>query len=252
MKVLTALTLRYDLPVKASATSLGCSAVAIIGRLRLPTLDVIDRLREKGVETVNLFAVFRGFRQTAEREVDGAMYLAHDTHWSPRGVRLAAEGIAERIHRLDWLVAGECAYQRNAVEIQRDGDIVRMMQLPDHQRFYTAAEMRCQQIIRKRDSLVYRDDPHSPVLLLGDSFSGIYHRDEPGSARLIAQLAYELKMPLTSISGLKGGNRYRYLTRPTNCLAMSIVDVTPPLQQLLNDLAAGVGQPFFATVMQNC
>ena len=162
-------------------------------------MDVIDRLREKGVETVNLFAVFRGFRQTAEREVDGAMYLAHDTHWSPRGVRLAAEGIAERIHRLDWLVAGECAYQRNAVEIQRDGDIVRMMQLPDHQRFYTAAEMRCQQIIRKRDSLVYRDDPHSPVLLLGDSFSGIYHRDEPGSARLIAQLAYELKMPLTSI-----------------------------------------------------
>jgi hypothetical protein len=167
--------------------------------LRSPTLDVIDRLREQGVETVDLFAVFQRTRETEEREVDGAMYLALDTHWSPRGVRIAAEAIAERIHRLEWLAPGEFSYKRNAVETRRDGDIVRMMQLPKQHRFYKPEKVRCQQVVRQQDSLVYQDQPSSPVLLLGDSFSRIYQSDEPSSAGLIAQLAYELGMPLTSI-----------------------------------------------------
>ena len=167
--------------------------------LRSPTLDVIDRLHEKGVETVDLFAVFRRFRDSTDRQADGSIYLAHDTHWSPCGVRVTAEAIADRIHRLDWVPVGDIVYQRKAVEIGRVGDIVRMMQLPDHGRFYTAEKLRCQQVVLATDSLVYRDDPHSPVLLLGDSFSRIYQSDEPSSAGLIAQLAHELKMPLASI-----------------------------------------------------
>jgi len=164
-----------------------------------PTADVIDKLRDKGVETVDLFTVLRRFRDSADRQAYGSTYLAHDTHWSPWGVRVAAKAIADRIGQLAWVPLGDMVYQRKEVEIGRGGDIVRMMQLPDHGRFYAAEPLRCQQIVRSSDSSVYRDDPHSPVLLLGDSFSRIYQRDEPGSAGLIAQLAYELKMPLASI-----------------------------------------------------
>jgi len=167
--------------------------------LRSPTADVIDTLRRKGVETIDLFSVFRRHRQSVGEESGESIYLAHDTHWSPRGVRIAAEAIAVHVQQAGWLVAGDVAYQRKAVEIQRTGDIVQMMRLPGDQQVYGPEKTLCQQVVLQDDSLVYRDDSDSPVLLLGDSFSRIYQRDEPLSAGLVAQLAYELKMPLSSI-----------------------------------------------------
>jgi hypothetical protein len=167
--------------------------------LRSPTADVIDSLRRKGVATIDLFSVFRSYRETVSEEADESIYLAHDTHWSPRGVRVAAETIADHIQQARWVMVGDVAYEREAVEIRRAGDIVRMMHLADDQQVYLSEKTLCQQIVQQNDSLVYRDDSHSPVLLLGDSFSRIYQRDEPLAAGLVAQLAYEMKMPLSSI-----------------------------------------------------
>jgi len=167
--------------------------------LRSPTADVIDSLRSKGIATIDLFAVFRTYRKTVSEEADESIYLAHDTHWSPRGVRIAAEAIADHIQKASWVVVGDIAYRREAVEIRRAGDIVRMMHLPDDQQVYASETILCQQVVQQNDTLVYRDASHSPVLLVGDSFSRIYQRDEPMSAGLVAKLAYELKMPLSSI-----------------------------------------------------
>ena len=167
--------------------------------LRSPTLDVIDKLRENDVETIDLFAVFLNARETDDPSADKRIYLAQDTHWSPHGVRIAAKMIANRIDRLHEIPTGNVEYQHKAVEVRRQGDIVQMMQLPIHQSNYPVEQLRCKQVIRTTDSLLYQDEPHSPVLLLGDSFSRIYQTDEPHSAGLIAQLAYELKMPLSSI-----------------------------------------------------
>jgi hypothetical protein len=45
----------------------------------------------------------------------------------------------------------------------------------------------------------YADDDEAQILLLGDSFSRIYQTDEPEAAGLIANLAFELQTPLSSI-----------------------------------------------------
>jgi hypothetical protein len=45
----------------------------------------------------------------------------------------------------------------------------------------------------------YRDDPTSPVLVLGDSFLRIYQTDAPTSAGFIAHLARELRHPVASV-----------------------------------------------------
>ena len=45
----------------------------------------------------------------------------------------------------------------------------------------------------------YADSDDAQILLLGDSFSRIYQTDEPEAAGLIANLAFELHTPLSSI-----------------------------------------------------
>ena len=45
----------------------------------------------------------------------------------------------------------------------------------------------------------YQDDPHSEVLVLGDSFCRIYSQDEPGTAGFVEHLAYELGTAVASI-----------------------------------------------------
>jgi hypothetical protein len=45
----------------------------------------------------------------------------------------------------------------------------------------------------------YADSDDAQILLLGDSFSRIYQTDEPEAAGLIANLAFELHAPLSSI-----------------------------------------------------
>ena len=167
--------------------------------LRSPTLKVIEKLRENQVETIDLFAVFQTARETETPHADNRIYLAQDTHWSPHGVQLAAKTISNHINRLHWIQTGDVEYHRNTVEILRTGDIVQMMPLSVLQPHYPAEQLQCKQVLQTTKSLLYQDDPNAAVLLLGDSFSRIYQTDKPRSAGLISQLAYELKIPLSSI-----------------------------------------------------
>ena len=74
-----------------------------------------------------------------------------------------------------------------------------MMQLPSGRQDFTPEKIRCEQVVLASHSAAYEDDPNSPVLFLGDSFSRIYQTDQPGSAGLIAHLADRLNRPLASI-----------------------------------------------------
>jgi lysophospholipase L1-like esterase len=167
--------------------------------LKSRTLEVIAALHAAGVETVDLFEVFQESRATGAGAASKPLYLARDTHWSPEGVRRAANVIADRIVELGWLKNGTVQYRRQAVSIERNGDIVQMMQLPGGHQFFAPEKTRCEQVVLASDSGVYQDDPNSPVLCLGDSFSRIYETDQPGSAGLLAHLADRLQKPLASL-----------------------------------------------------
>ena len=86
------------------------------------------------------------------------------------------------------------------VAISRHGDILEMMQVPQIERHFPPEEITCRQVI------LYRDDPASPVLVLGDSFLRIYQQDEPRSAGFIAHLARGLRFPVASLVNDGGGS----------------------------------------------
>jgi len=161
------------------------------------TLEIISKLEKAGVEVVNLFEVFS---QTSDIEhLESMYYLPQDTHWSPHGMRTAAKAAARRIVDLGWAGKGVVKYDLKPVKIERHGDVLQMIQVPQIKRCFTPQQVHCTQIIDADDGRLYEDEPDSEILVLGDSFLRIYEQDEPGSAGFIAHLARELGLPLASI-----------------------------------------------------
>jgi len=169
-------------------------APAALPYVNVHTRTLMARLADARVEVVDLQAVY-----AQASAADSTLYLAQDTHWTPAGMRLAAQAVARRLLELGWVEPGSVPYVLEPVELQRHGDIVRMMQMAPLEERLAPEPIACARVVRRDTREPYQDDPSAPVLVLGDSFLRIYQRDEPGSAGFIAHLAHELSLPLASI-----------------------------------------------------
>ncbi|MBW2703703.1 MAG: hypothetical protein JRF33_23035 [Deltaproteobacteria bacterium] len=162
------------------------------------TTRFMDELREEGVEVVAIHDLLVKQRAEADR-LARPLYMATDTHWSGAGIRLAAEAIADRIKKESWYKKPAPRYGRKTIALGRRGDIPEMTKIPFQKRLFPTEGVECDQVFDAEDGTAYKDDPDSPILLLGDSFSRVFQTDDPKSAGLIANLAFELQMPLASI-----------------------------------------------------
>jgi len=165
------------------------------GPVNPTTRAVLAQLQQAGVEVVDLFEVYgrRGGTNGSD------CYLAQDSHWSPLGMRLAADVVARRLLDSGWVRQGPVRYETKPVTIQRYGDVLRMMRVPQVERLYEPERIECTQVIVSHTGKPYVDDPNAPVLVLGDSFLRIFERDEPGSGGFVAHLACNLGFALTSV-----------------------------------------------------
>lgn len=159
------------------------------------TREFMERLDAAGLEVVDLFALFREARRTSPNP----MYLAQDSHWSPAGMEMAARAVADRIQTRGWLDSGSVVYRRDAVDVERLGDLVRMIRSPQVEKGITKETMTCHRIVRGETGEPYRDEADAEILVLGDSFLRIYQEDEPGQAGFVAHLAEALGRPIASI-----------------------------------------------------
>ena len=163
------------------------------------TGDLLQRLKSANVECVDLFTLFAHARTNAARVGAPPLYLEQDSHWSPAGVALAAQAVAQRLAEKGWIKSGRTAYCDKPVEVDRLGDVVRMLQSAQIEKSIVPEKVPCVQVFREDGGSLYQDQADSEVLVLGDSFLRIYQQDEPGGAGFIAHLAKELKQPLTSL-----------------------------------------------------
>lgn len=157
------------------------------------TQDLLARLRSKGVATVDLRQPLVEWRR------QGQAFLQSDTHWSAWAARNAAELVAGEIRARRWDLEGSADFVNKPVTINRRGDLVRMMDAPRLEGRFPDERVLCEQVVSKSTGDVYRDDSHSPILVLGDSYLRIYQTDEPRAAGFIAHLARALRTPLASI-----------------------------------------------------
>ncbi len=158
---------------------------------RSPTLELLEELKRQGVETVDLFSVFRAARENGSqgRPSDG-LYLARDTHWTPAGAGLAARTVARKLRELGWAPPESREYRTSTVPVSRYGDILEMTRIPGLREYFGAEEVQCEQVrsftgkllipsLAERAGTYKPPGPNATVLLLGDSFCRIYQLPEP-------------------------------------------------------------------------
>lgn len=183
------------------------------GRFALDELPVLNphgrkflfELAEAGVEVIDLLPAFLDAR--ARRGPDEELVYQHqDTHWTDRGLRLAAGIIAERIERYPWyagLAADKVAFGTKEVTFNHQGDLVSRL-APREQTRYKPVTLKARQVLMPDGSL-YQDDMQSPVVVLGDSFTGVYQLTGPRAAGVTAHIARELGIPVDLVMSWGGG-----------------------------------------------
>ena len=164
------------------------------------TARFLSELAARQVAVEDAYPILHGARAQADRDGE-KLFMATDTHWTGRGIREVARALAKRIQPMPWYArpVRSPRYERHKVRFTRQGDIPVMTQIPWQTKLFPEEEVEVDQVTDLDSKGLYQDDPASPVLLLGDSFSRIFQSDAPESAGLIANLAFELQIPLASL-----------------------------------------------------
>ena len=104
-----------------------------------------------------------------------SLYLKLDTHWTPRGLAVAADRLARHVKPL--LPAPvRPLFTTRKQRVTNFGDLLRILEIPPASGLFAPQTVEIVQVLR--DGELASGDDSSPVLLLGDSFTNIYRRKE--------------------------------------------------------------------------
>ena len=154
-------------------------------------------LAEQGVEVLDLVPAMRAERTSGDAPL---LYCKTDTHWSSRGCELAARLLKERIIARGIPVPAAAAFAGEETSITFVGDLAKDLRGPE-----AASEtLPARQVKPTAGNATVSGD--SPILLLGDSHTLVFH--EGGDmlatgAGLADQLALELGAPV-DLLGVRG------------------------------------------------
>ena len=157
-----------------------------------------DELAAADIDVIDLRAPWHAW---AERFPDG-MFLPRDTHWRPELMQLTAELVAE--HLTPRLPANLVDDESGRIEFEGEGDLMRMLRLPQGVRVWPAMTFELQPVAGE----LGQRTPTSDVLLLGDSFTEIFSDPELAMGERAGfgeRLAVALGRPLDVIA-LVGGS----------------------------------------------
>lgn len=153
------------------------------------TADILQQfyqiLVDAGVDVLNLNSTF-----TALKKDKILLYCQQDSHWSGYGCQKVAGELNSTISTMPWYLKMEkTAFKAESRKISITGDLWK--------------SLKNSSLTKENMTLRFIDgktvDASSPVLLLGDSHTLIFHAGDDMLAKnagLVDQLAYELKLPV--------------------------------------------------------
>jgi alginate O-acetyltransferase complex protein AlgJ len=156
-------------------------------------------LHENGVTVLDLTSVFLSNRQ----QPHGPLYCRQDTHWSGTATVLAAEQIAALVRSKGWFeTEPQERFQQEWKMVEITGDLWTALDEPS--RAKEQLSLRFVGSDSPKDFL--EPDPASPVVVLGDSHTLVFHAGDDMHARgagLADQLALELGFAVDLV-GVRG------------------------------------------------
>jgi len=167
---------------------------------------LLASLAKEGIEVVDLLPAL-----LQEKSLNGAelLFQHQDTHWTDRGLRLTADVLATRVKKYPWyaeLAKHKRAYELRETNFTRFGDL--QSRLPEaEQKKYAPETLVAHQVLASGKP--YDDEPDSPIVLLGDSFTGVYELTDAEHAGVSAHIARGIGYPLDLVMSYGGGPNVR-------------------------------------------
>lgn len=165
---------------------------------------ILSDLQNAGIEVIDLLP---SFIEERKNDSSGSEYLyqQHDTHWTNRGLQIAAGMIADRIKQYSWYNEIEKSnFIVKDTNFERQGDIVE--RLPEQNRLkYTAVRLQAQQVFSNDSTLYKGNNAGAPVMLIGDSFTGVFESVDCKGAGVGAHIAQKTNIPVEIITSWGGG-----------------------------------------------
>jgi hypothetical protein len=139
---------------------------------------------------------------------EGAAYLERDTHWAPRAMDAVARALALTVRAVADLPAGDPdRYREEPATVAAEGDIAALLGLPPGSGLLPRERVAVSRVL-DADGRPWRPVRGAPVLLLGDSFTGVYSDAGlgwGGDAGLAERLSLHLGLPVDRIVRNAGG-----------------------------------------------
>ena len=167
--------------------------------------DFVTGLEAAGVRVIDLVPALLD----AKRE-GTPVFLPRDTHWTPEAAALAAGVVADAVRGLPlWsdLEGATSPFDHRRVVFTGDGDIYGMLAYAPWRQRARPMQVELNQVIADRQGRGPQSE-ESPILLLGDSLTGVFSSSELGLGQrggFAEQLASELELPLDVIAMPAGG-----------------------------------------------
>jgi alginate O-acetyltransferase complex protein AlgJ len=163
-------------------------------------------LQESGVEVIDLLPLFLKAKRDDPKSIE-PLYQKQDTHWTNRGLQIAAAALAQRIKEYSWFTEAKksgVSYLIHDTTFIRQGDIVD--KLPENRRGdYPPVTLQASQILTTDGSLFRQNNCTAPLLLIGDSFTGVFELVDCKSAGVGANIAALTSLPVDIITSWGGG-----------------------------------------------
>ncbi len=164
----------------------------------------LKQLQENGIEVIDLLPIFLEEKNKSKAMAD-SLYQLQDTHWTSIGLKLAAQKIAERIKEYKWyssISSNTSVYNVSDTTILKRGDIVE--RLPeDRQAAYPAVPIANSRVLKDGNGI--EPDKNSPILLIGDSFTGVFEHIDGKSGGVGSHIAQKIGRELDIITSWGGG-----------------------------------------------
>ena len=145
-----------------------------------------DELRAAGIDVLDLTTLFLQNRDDKRNGV----FCKTDSHWSGLGCVLAAQAIAENVRGKLTASTPRKEFVSDWKEAEITGDLVSL--LPPDAHKPAPEKMAVRAVSEKGTGAPVQPDANSPLLLLGDSHTLVFHDFLAERAGLVDQLAQEL------------------------------------------------------------
>lgn len=160
--------------------------------------------QDEGMEIIDLLPSFLALKQSLHRGVE-PLFQKDDTHWTSRGLEIVAQILAERIRQYNWytsLAPAPEEFTTRDTSFSRLGDLVE--RLPPHRQVdFPPQELLGVQVLQQGQ--LYRGGRDAPILLVGDSFTGVYELTDCRHAGLASHLARLTGLDVETITSWGGG-----------------------------------------------